>query len=477
MYEHLKMLNIIVTNKCNLSCSYCYEQHSKDSGVWDSEKLNKSLDFLINANNVKARKKFQFFGGEPLLNKKLIIDFIKENKEKLKVKHVDVSIVTNFLLADKVFLDDFFADCSMGSRRGILVSLDDYTSDTDFRKLTDNQISYIFHLFEYCNEKGYASNLSIRTTLPKENLPHLRTFIKKIYENGIRSIVIHPLILSNSDGYIEWSNEEWAELSTIIDETTSHYKDLYFEFAEGVGSKSGNSCVHNMDTLSVTADGDISGCYFFSNHKDDDFGRDYQVGNIFEGTNLIEKTSKYDEMFKEMQATDPMCQSCNVKDLCYQCPAGNLAAFGVLFKPNEMCKKIVHLFDLIERKKSISEAFELYEDVTKKVKENNFVLKVILLNMASVYGTQEKYFDTLYTDEKDFYKIKDKELIENTSFKDILSFIGYSINNKNFDLSKLGNCEYVNPMTLLIPDYNVIDDDVLTVFSLLELSRQIGKKR
>jgi uncharacterized protein len=475
------MLNIIVTNKCNLSCTYCYEQHSKDSGVWDLPKLTNALNFLINTNDNNSRKKFQFFGGEPLMQKQLILDFIETHHEYVYNNNIDVSIVTNFLLADKVFLDRFFANHSMASRRSILVSLDDYTSDKDFRKLTDNQISYIFNLFDYCKQKGYSKYLSIRSTLPKENLPHLREFIRKLHEDyGINSLVIHPLILSNADGYIEWSNEEWAELSTIIDETTNKYKSLYFEFAEGVGTKSSNSCIHNMDTLSVTADGDISGCYFFSNHKDDDFGRDYQVGNIFSGVNQVEKTAKYDDLFQEMQRTDPLCQTCDVKDRCYQCPAGNLASFGVLFKPNEMCKKIVQLYDLIETKKETNMIFNDYLEATQAVEGNSTAIKVQIVEYASLFSINKPWMKLMfYVDVCDYSDVPSIDMIKSMSIDEVLNFASYCIVNKVFDLSLLTIIPsgQINIMNAIIPNYrnSAVDSTINTVFALNSFSRLLSK--
>ena len=72
-FSELKVMNMILTNACNLSCSYCFEQHRKDYGRFDLTSLKKGYDFLVNCNNLD-NKRFQFFGGEPLAQKKLILD-------------------------------------------------------------------------------------------------------------------------------------------------------------------------------------------------------------------------------------------------------------------------------------------------------------------------------------------------------------------------------------------------------------------
>ena len=60
LFQELKQMNLILTNACNLSCSYCYEQHNKDFGRFTSESLLQSYNWFKNVNTQK-RKIFQFF--------------------------------------------------------------------------------------------------------------------------------------------------------------------------------------------------------------------------------------------------------------------------------------------------------------------------------------------------------------------------------------------------------------------------------
>ena len=90
VFSELKYFNIMLTNACNLSCKYCFEQHKKDYGRFTIEKLNQMYDFLLDCNSDDG-KLFQFFGGEPLSQKKLILEFCKTNQERLSKNNLRAS--------------------------------------------------------------------------------------------------------------------------------------------------------------------------------------------------------------------------------------------------------------------------------------------------------------------------------------------------------------------------------------------------
>ena len=75
LFGELQHMNIILTNACNLSCTYCYEQHRKDYGRFTEESLLEAYNFLLNISN-NNHKTFQFFGGEPLIHKDLILSSV-----------------------------------------------------------------------------------------------------------------------------------------------------------------------------------------------------------------------------------------------------------------------------------------------------------------------------------------------------------------------------------------------------------------
>lgn len=65
-------LMLIVTDKCNLHCTYCYE-YKKNVNVMKIEKAKKIIETYLNSLYYDTVD-ILFFGGEPLLEFGLIVD-------------------------------------------------------------------------------------------------------------------------------------------------------------------------------------------------------------------------------------------------------------------------------------------------------------------------------------------------------------------------------------------------------------------
>lgn len=93
---------IIVTRKCNFRCPYCYENHENNYYMEDGT-YNDIITLIHNLVNKFNYNKIiiSFFGGEPLLEYKKILQFMK-NINKLYANKVEVvgSMTTNGYLLD-----------------------------------------------------------------------------------------------------------------------------------------------------------------------------------------------------------------------------------------------------------------------------------------------------------------------------------------------------------------------------------------
>lgn len=347
-YQDLQQLNVILTNACNLSCSYCYEQHRKDFGRFDVEHLKKLYDFFVGCNDIKS-KLFTFFGGEPLAQKDLILDFLSTYKEELDANFpkVSTSMVTNGLLLTPEFLDVYFSYKFVK----LVISLDTDRADIDHRELTQDQIDQILSNIalipaEFKNSKSVC----IRCTISRETAPHLKSFVTNLHGLGVRSFVIHPLTMSLKSGFIEWDEQEWITLLSDMTELLE-LDNMLIQFSEGIGIRKHSNCMVGSDMLAVDASGDYSGCYFFTNQKV--ALADATLGNIFRDEVFVDRYSDFSTQYEQLFESEE-CKTCDLNNLCYQCPAGNLVTTGKMFRPDGMCKKVVTLFNL------------LHETITKK---------------------------------------------------------------------------------------------------------------
>lgn len=107
---HLICLHL--THRCNLNCRYCYSldfrrEYNKLRNVdmnWPTAKRIIDWTFKVNRNSPSAYINFTFFGGEPLLNVKIMersLEYIKKRWEKNRAKAVKFAICTNGTLIDK----------------------------------------------------------------------------------------------------------------------------------------------------------------------------------------------------------------------------------------------------------------------------------------------------------------------------------------------------------------------------------------
>lgn len=102
-------------------------------------------------------------------------------------------------------------------------------------------------------------------------------------------------------------------------------------------------------------------------------------------------------MFEE----EEQCKSCNYRQHCYQCPAGNLDTGPKMFRPDNMCQKVVKLYlDLnndVARKQ-----FEIkYNNTVEQLKEQGedqvftnfgFYLMYVMLAGRHASATEDKDF-------------------------------------------------------------------------------------
>lgn len=426
LFRDLSHLNLILTNACNLSCSYCYEQHNKDFGRFTNQSLKQAYDWLVNVPN-QNNKTFQFFGGEPLIHKKLIMDFLSEYDAELNANYdlrsrlgTCISICSNGLLLDEEFINFYFSK----SYTYMLISLDTLDPSLDHREISETQLEKILGFVENIIDtigENNTKRLIIRCTLSQETTPSLANFMNTLYAKGVRNIIVHPLVLDSTVGFIKWKDETWDLMRSQIFSALETYKDLYIKFSEGVGLKEDNNCMVGSDMIAIDASGDFSGCYFFTNQKASATSETV-LGNIFKDRVYIDRYKKFQAVYQEMFDSEEQCRTCDYQNACYQCPAGNIDTGPKLFRPDDMCQKIVKLYldfqQDVARKMSLRQVERLVERL-----ETYPVDEVLTPYIAFLADT---YFDQKQSDQ--YY-----EITVFPNYKRILSNWSKNLSSKSFD--------------------------------------------
>jgi len=366
LFNSLAHMNLLLTNACNLSCNYCYEQHNKDYGRFTVESVKKAYDWLKNIND-RPLKILQFFGGEPLIHKPLIRDFINTHDKELDSNWVGytgtgVSICTNGLLLDDDFINMYF------SKRYtyMLISLDTMDLEKDYRDITQDQLNTILSNVDKITKiPNVGARLTIRCTLSEETANTLHNFIEALYAKGVKRLIVHPLVLDSRRGYIKWEEKNWNTMRKALFDCLDKYRDLTVLFSEGVGEKQDNNCMVGSDMIAIDASGDFSGCYFFTNQKA--AAHETILGNILDDKVYVDRYTKFQAMYNEMFQVEEKCKTCNYQNMCYQCPAGNIDTGPRMFRPDDMCQEIVKLY------------LDLQADVAKKQFHRMFEIRLAQL--------------------------------------------------------------------------------------------------
>lgn len=154
-----------VTDNCNLKCEYCvysdiYEGFDRRKGQRLSFRRAKlMLDYLIklwsdNKKNVYYKDLFLgFYGGEPLLNIKLIkeiIDYMDLNCKDIRHKII-YTMTTNALLLDK------YMDYLVEKNIHLLISLDGSKTGNSYRRTANNKESF---------EKVFTNVINLKEKYP-----------------------------------------------------------------------------------------------------------------------------------------------------------------------------------------------------------------------------------------------------------------------------------------------------------------------
>jgi uncharacterized protein len=121
----LGMLQLEVTEQCNLRCKYCvYNPHyagKRDHGSTNmtSDIAFRAIDYLESHSNDKDSVSIAFYGGEPLLRFPLIKSCVKYAHDNFANKELNFSLTTNGILITQEIAEYFYKE-----NFGIMVSLD-----------------------------------------------------------------------------------------------------------------------------------------------------------------------------------------------------------------------------------------------------------------------------------------------------------------------------------------------------------------
>ena len=305
-----KHIMIILTEHCNLKCSYCFE-HFKSMRHISYECAKNVVDMEL-ADDTYNSYIIEFFGGEPFIE----FDLIQQLYEyiELKRKNVTYFVTTNGTLVHgsvQRWLYDrrkkFICSLSLDGNR----AMHNINRDNSF-----DDIDLNFYAATWPEQ-------TVKMTISVETLPSLFDGIKFIVENGLQ-----PKI-SFAQGII-WEEENLEKLESELEKLIDYYIDnpqlnppdllnknlVLVDYHENK-----KWCGMGGQLIAYDTDGNKYPCQSFSPSS---------LGDI-KSKEYVNKTEK-DFMFKYKESSS--CLKCPIEQLCPNCYGANVQMTGDYMQRN-----------------------------------------------------------------------------------------------------------------------------------------------
>ena len=331
---------LFVAQKCNMKCTYCYGEGGEYSvaGMMKSETAFAAVDWLIKNSFTEPKIEIGFFGGEPLLNFKLMQRVTAYARECAAAagKRVSFSLTTNGTLMSDSILDFLVAEDI-----NPLVSYDGPYQDRQ-RPLTSGEGSHARVSANLVKLKDVFPHTRGRATLTRESDPF--EVEKGMEEAGFRTCIISKVapVLSRCEPTPETSPADMARSERMIDFTRFKIEKIFDAIKQrslpegnppsilgdlkrmANGEKKVHACGVGKDGAGISASGDIYPCHRFVGLQDMRMGNigDYDAGEL-------------NDYHRATVDTSPFCSRCWGRYLCGGgCMYENKAITGDLRRPN-----------------------------------------------------------------------------------------------------------------------------------------------
>jgi uncharacterized protein len=272
-----------VTSKCNLACTYCYEygedkivEASTKPRFMTEETAKQSVDFMFRESGDSPVVHLTFFGGETLLNFKVLKSALAYANERAAVlgKRVDTSLTTNATL-----LRDEVIDWLVENDVGVTVSIDGGKEQQDrFRTFSNGMGSYdvILPNIKQLLARHRRRPVGARVTLTKQNLDVVGIYRHLFEELGFYEVGFAPVTTSWQRDYAIQDEGFFAMLSQfelLAAEYLEHalagkrhgfsnVRDTLEEIHKGMSKA--YPCGAGLGLMGVATDGDVALCHRFA---------------------------------------------------------------------------------------------------------------------------------------------------------------------------------------------------------------------
>lgn len=317
----IQNIDLFITERCNLNCSYCF--HPKNDIVLSVEEGKKILDRLKEL--YPEEMSMTFFGGEPLLFPETVLQLTQYSKTLWETPRFHISTNGTYFDEDmfKKYKElDFKFQISLDG----IEEVNKVSRGGDFSLICSNAKKII---------EMFPDSTSVRMTVTPENVSFMMKNIEFLHRSiGFIKIMHHiaieatwePEVLQIYGNQIEqlYKYNRSCMRGNVPFEVPSIEKT--FQVLHCTSEYDKDFCGAGKTYVAILSNGDIYPCHRAAS------SRIFKLGNIFEEIPLIRGC--FASISKE---TVPICGQCPTAGTCHACVITNYKVNGNL---DSVCKSL-----------------------------------------------------------------------------------------------------------------------------------------
>ena len=341
--NNMSMMILQVTQNCNLRCNYCvysgsYINRTHTKARMTIDKAKKAIDFLARHSSNCGEVSIGFYGGEPLLEIKLIEETVMYAKSIFGAKKIHFNITTNATLlnldiARFLFENDFNITVSLDGPKEI------HDKNRVFANSNEGSFETVIRNIESIKEMypERMDKIAFNAVLDmSQNVSCSNDFFMN-YDTVKRCNVNGTFVNQVNRKYIiQYDNEHYADANYEVFKVFLYAcrKEMFYSYKPTVfGSEisaikqtmedryigkegyedrisPGGQCLPGIQRFFVTVEGK-----FFPCERVDETAENLCIGNLEDGIEIDKVLS----ILNVAQLTTENCKDCWCYKMCYQC--------------------------------------------------------------------------------------------------------------------------------------------------------------
>lgn len=312
----LETLGFSITKRCNMMCQYCHvykrlpSDDSQSMGDMSFNIARRAVDnFFSMIWKDKKSVKVIFFGGEPLLNWRVIKQVLEYIDQSNFNVNINKSIVTNGTLITHEIADALSShDCL------VMLSLDGLKNEHDrFRVFRSGQGTFELVVKNMAILREHGNRFVVVSVITKQTQQQLRDFVDFLHDKGVNEVIFKLAgYCSGSEEYLAVGYRKRVDLMV---EAMSYANQKGLATADEMFFRARYSyCEGEGEVLTVEPNGDIYPC---------PGGILTKIGTV-ETMQDIPSSEEYLRLATRVVGNIPQCRGCEIEGLCAGACAGEV---------------------------------------------------------------------------------------------------------------------------------------------------------